>query len=604
MDETLKEKINNLPNKPGVYQFFDNEDKIIYVGKAKSLKKRVQSYFNKNTYENYRLKLLVNKIRNIKYIVVESESEALLLENNLIKKYQPKYNVQLKDDKTFPWICIKNESFPRVFSTRYLIRDGSQYFGPYTSANMVRILLDLIRKLYPLRTCNYKLSDENIEKQKFRPCLEYHIGNCKAPCIGNQTKEDYNEAIENIKRILKGNLQEVINYLHKMMIDFSQQYNFEEAQVLKEKISILEKYKSRSTVVSTTIHNVDVFTYIDDGRSLLVNYLKVVAGRIVQSHTVDIKKKLEETPEELLPIAMVDVREKMKSNSKEVLAPLEVDFPFEGVNIHVPQRGDKKKLLDLSQRNLKYYHLEKKRRNEQLKRKFEKKAVLEELQKNLHMDKLPVYIECFDNSNIQGTYPVAACVVFRNGKPKKNEYRHYNIRSVQGPDDYASMKEVVYRRYKRLLHEGEELPQLIVIDGGKGQLSSAMKSLHLLGLRDEIAIIGIAKKLEEIYFPNDSVPLYLDKNSSSLHLIQHLRDEAHRFGINFHRKKRSHSLKETALEKIKGIGTKTAQNLLTEFNSVERIKKQDLEQLSKIVGKAKAKVIYDYFHNSSSSSED
>jgi len=600
MNETLKDKINNLPDKPGVYHFFDSDEKIIYVGKAKSLKKRVQSYFNKHTYENYRLKLLVNKIQDIQYIVVESESEALLLENNLIKKYQPKYNVQLKDDKTFPWICIKNEPFPRVFSTRNVIKDGSQYFGPYTSSNMVRILLDLIRKLYPLRTCNYNLSDENIEKQKFRPCLEYHIGNCKAPCIGNQTKENYNESIDNIKRILKGNLQEVINYLHHMMMDFSREYNFEEAQVLKEKISILEKYKSRSTVVSATIHNVDVFTYIDDGKSLLVNYLKVVAGRIVQSHTVDIKKKLEEAPEELLPIAMVDIREKMKSNSKEILAPIEVDFPFEGVKIHVPQRGDKKKLLDLSQRNLKYYHLEKKRRKEQLKRKFEKKSVLEELQKNLHMDKLPVHIECFDNSNIQGTYPVAACVVFRNGKPKKNEYRHYNIQSVQGPDDYASMEEVVYRRYKRLVSEGEELPQLIVIDGGKGQLSSAMKSLHRLGLRDEIAIIGIAKKLEEIYFPNDSVPLYLDKNSSSLHLIQQLRDEAHRFGINFHRKKRSNSIKETALEKIPGIGAKTAQSLLQEFNSVERVKKQNLEELSKVVGKAKAKIVYDYFQNAAS----
>ena len=603
MDETLKDKINNLPDKPGVYHFFDADEKIIYVGKAKSLKKRVQSYFNKNTYENYRLKLLVNKIQDIKFIVVESESEALLLENNLIKKYQPKYNVLLKDDKTFPWICIKNEPFPRIFSTRNVIKDGSQYFGPYTSSNMVRILLDLIRKLYPLRTCNYNLSNENIEKQKFRPCLEYHIGNCKAPCIGNQTKEDYNESIENIKHILKGNLQEVINYLHQMMMDFSRQYNFEEAQVLKEKISILEKYKSRSTVVSSTIHNVDVFTYIDDGKSLLVNYLKVVTGRIVQSHTIDIKKKLEENPEEILPIAMIDIRQKMKSNSKEIIAPVAVDFPFEGINIHIPQRGDKKKLLDLSQRNLKYYHFEKKRRNEQLKRKFEKKSVLEELQKNLHMDKLPIHIECFDNSNIQGTNPVAACVVFKNGKPKKNEYRHYNIQSVHGPDDYASMEEVVYRRYKRLLHQGEELPQLVIIDGGKGQLSSAMKSLHRLGLRDEIAIIGIAKKLEEIYFPNDSVPLYLDKNSSSLHLIQQLRDEAHRFGINFHRKKRSESLKETALEKIPGIGQKTAQSLLQEFKSVERVKKQNLEQLSKVVGKAKAKIVLDYFQNSTSSKE-
>jgi len=601
MDETLKDKINNLPNKPGVYQFFDREDKIIYVGKAKSLKKRVLSYFNKKNYENYRLKLLVNKIQDLKYIIVESESDALLLENNLIKKYQPKYNVQLKDDKTFPWICIKNEPFPRVFTTRNPVRDGSQYFGPYTSTNMVRILLDLIRKLYPLRTCNYNLSDANIRNKKFRPCLEYHIGNCKAPCIGNQTKEDYNESIDNIKRILKGDLQEVINYLHNLMLEFSKQYNFEEAQVLKEKISLLEKYKSRSTVVSTTIHNVDVFSYIDDGKSLLVNYLRVVSGRIIQSHTIDVKKKLEESPEEILPIAMINIREKMKSDSKEIITPLDVDFPFEGIKVHIPKRGDKKKLLDLSERNLKYYHLEKQRRNEQLKRKFEKKDVLEELQKNLHMDKLPTHIECFDNSNIQGTYPVAACVVFKNGKPSKSEYRHYNIQSVQCSDDYASMEEVVHRRYKRLLHEGEEIPQLVIIDGGKGQLSSAMKSLHYLGLRDEIAVIGIAKKLEEIYFPNDSAPLYLDKNSSSLHLIQQLRDEAHRFGVKFHRKKRSQNLTETALEKIPGIGARTAQNLLQEFKSVERVKKQNLEQLTQVVGKAKARIVYDYFHESSSS---
>jgi len=596
MDEFIQEKIQNLPEKPGVYQFFDSNDTIIYVGKAKSLKKRVLSYFNKRHYENYRLKLLVNKISDVKFIIVESESEALLLENNLIKKYQPKYNVQLKDDKTFPWICIKNEPFPRVFSTRNVVQDGSQYFGPYTSANMVRILLDLIRKLYPLRTCNYNLTDENIQGGKFRPCLEYHIGNCKAPCIGNQSKEDYNESIENIKRILKGNIQEVINYLNELMQKFASNYNFEEAQVLKEKIQILEKYKSRSTVVSTTIHNVDVFSYIDDGKSLLVNYLKVVSGRIVQSHTIDMKKKLEESPEELLPMAMVDIREKLKSSSREILAPCQVDFPFEGIKIHVPQKGDKKKLLDLSERNLKYYHLEKKRRNEQIKQKHEKKSILETLQKDLRLDKLPTHIECFDNSNIQGSHPVAACVVFKNGKPKKKEYRHYNIQSVQGPDDFASMEEVVYRRYKRLMHEGEDLPQLIIIDGGKGQLSAAMKSLHRLGLRDEIAIIGIAKKLEEIYFPNDSVPLYLDKNSSSLRLIQHLRDEAHRFGISFHRKKRSQHFTESELESIPGIGKKTTQELLKAYKSVDRIKQLNKEDLEDVIGQAKAKLIFDYFN--------
>jgi len=598
MDEILQDKVRNLPNKPGVYQFFHRDGKIIYVGKAKDLKKRVTSYFNKNHFENNRLKILVNKIQDVQFIVVESESEALLLENNLIKKYQPKYNVLLKDDKTFPWICIKNESFPRVFSTRNVIQDGSQYFGPYTSANMVRILLDLIRKIYPLRTCNYNLTDENIDNGKFRPCLEYHIGNCKAPCIGKQRKENYEASIEHIKRILKGNIQEVIDYLKGLMKEYAEQYRFEEAQNLKERIGILEKYKSRSTVVSTTIHNVDVFAYIDDGKSLLVNYLKVISGRIVQSHTLDMKKKLEETPEELLPLAMVEIREKLHSQSKTILAPVDIDFPFEGVKVHVPLKGDKRKLLDLSERNLKYYHFDKKRRNERLKQKFEKKDVLEELQKHLQLDKLPTHIECFDNSNTQGSNPVAACVVFKHGKPKKNEYRHYNIKSVTGPDDFASMEEVVYRRYKRLMNEGEELPQLIIIDGGKGQLSSAMKSLHRLGLRDEIAIIGIAKKLEEIYFPNDSVPLYLDKNSSSLRLIQHLRDEAHRFGITFHRQKRSNEFVGTELENIPGIGKKTAQQLLQSFKSVERIKQQNLEALTSVVGKSKAKAIHNYFASS------
>lgn len=592
----LREKIKILPKNPGVYQFFDAHHQIIYVGKAKNLRNRVSSYFNKVNYENYRLKLLVSRIHDLEYIVVESESEALLLENNLIKKYQPKYNVQLKDDKTFPWICIKNEPFPRVFSTRNVVKDGSEYFGPYTSAHMVRILLDLVRKLYPLRTCNYNLTEENIQSGKFRPCLEYHIGNCKAPCVGLQSQEDYNQSIENIKRILKGDIQEVIHYLQELMQGFASNYNFEEAQQIKEKIQTLEKYKSSSTVVNPKIHNVDVFTYIDDGKSFIVNYLKVVSGRIVQSHTLEMKKKLEEEPDELLPIAMTEIRQKLESQSREILAPMNVEFPFEQVKIHVPQKGDKKKLLDLSQRNLTYYHLEKKRRNANLKRKFEKKEVLEELQKHLQMSKLPVHIECFDNSNIQGSHPVAACVVFRNGKPSKKDYRHYNIKSVEGPDDFASMEEVVYRRYRRLINEGEELPQLVVIDGGKGQLSAAMKSLNELGLRDEIAIIGIAKRLEEIFFPNDSVPLYLDKNSSSLRLIQHLRDEAHRFGITFHRQKRSQHFTSTELESIPGIGKKTSGELLQAFKSVERIKKLDAEQIASVVGPSKARLVYNHFH--------
>lgn len=585
-----------LPNKPGIYQFFDESGLILYVGKAKDLKKRVSSYFNKQQYENRRLQLLVRKISDIQYIVVETESDALLLENNLIKKYQPKYNVQLKDDKTFPWICIKNEPFPRVFSTRNVVKDGSEYFGPYTSAHMVRILLDLIRRLYPLRTCNYNLTRANIQAGKFRPCLEYHIGNCKAPCAGKQTEEDYDENLQHIRKILKGNIQEVIDYMQELMHQFSQKYLFEEAQLLKERIDLLKRYKSRSTIVSTTINNIDIFGVLVKEKSMYVNYLKVLSGRIVQSHTIEMKKRLEEFPEELLPIAIINIREKMKSESPEIVVPFELDFPPEDLKLTIPKRGDKKKLLELSERNLKYYYLEKEKRNEKLKRKFDKKETLEKMQSDLRMNKLPVHIECFDNSNIQGSDPVAACVVFKNGKPSKNEYRHYNIKTVEGPDDFASMEEVVFRRYRRLLKEGDELPQLVIIDGGKGQLSAAMKSLDRLGLRDEIAVIGIAKKLEEIYFPNDSVPLYLDKNSPGLKIIQHLRDEAHRFGITFHRKKRSQHFTTTELENIKGVGKKTAQVLLAQYKSVSRIKELTEEQISKITGPDKAKQIFRYFH--------
>ncbi len=592
----IKEKISLLPNKPGIYQFFDESGLILYVGKAKDLKKRVSSYFNKQQYENRRLQLLVRKISDIQYIVVETESDALLLENNLIKKYQPKYNVQLKDDKTFPWICIKNEPFPRVFSTRNVVKDGSEYFGPYTSAHMVRILLDLIRRLYPLRTCNYNLTRANIQAGKFRPCLEYHIGNCKAPCAGKQTEEDYDENLQHIRKILKGNIQEVIDYMQELMHQFSQKYLFEEAQLLKERIDLLKRYKSRSTIVSTTINNIDIFGVLVKEKSMYVNYLKVLSGRIVQSHTIEMKKRLEEFPEELLPIAIINIREKMKSESPEIVVPFELDFPPEDLKLTIPKRGDKKKLLELSERNLKYYYLEKEKRNEKLKRKFDKKETLEKMQSDLRMNKLPVHIECFDNSNIQGSDPVAACVVFKNGKPSKNEYRHYNIKTVEGPDDFASMEEVVFRRYRRLLKEGDELPQLVIIDGGKGQLSAAMKSLDRLGLRDEIAVIGIAKKLEEIYFPNDSVPLYLDKNSPGLKIIQHLRDEAHRFGITFHRKKRSQHFTTTELENIKGVGKKTAQVLLAQYKSVSRIKELTEEQISKITGPDKAKQIFRYFH--------
>lgn len=595
--EYIKEKIALLPDKPGIYQFFDTGGNVIYVGKAKNLKKRVASYFNKKQPENYRLKMLINKIRDVEYIVVETESDALLLENNLIKKYQPKYNVQLKDDKTFPWICIKNEPFPRVFSTRTIIKDGSEYYGPYTSSNMVRILLDLIRKIYPLRTCRYNLTEENIKAGKFRPCLEYHIGNCKAPCVGKQSQAEYDENLQHIRKILKGNIQEVIHYMEDLMWKFSQNYQFEEAQSIKEKIDLLGKYKSRSTVVNPRITNIDVFGVLVEKNTIYVNYLKVLSGRIVQAHTVEVKRQLEEKPSELLPLIILDIREKTRSESKEIVVPFNVEFPLANLKVTVPQKGDKKKLLELSERNLKYYHLERMKKKEMIQKKFDKKKILEQLQSDLRLDSLPVHIECFDNSNIQGSHPVAACVVFRDGKPSKKEYRHYNIKTVEGPDDFASMEEVVFRRYKRLLEEGDDLPQLVIIDGGKGQLSSAMKSLDKLGLREEIGIIGIAKKLEEIYFPNDSVPLYLDKNSPALRIIQHLRDEAHRFGISFHRQKRSQNFTSSELETIEGIGNKTAVALLSHFKSVEKIKGLSEEKIAEVIGPAKAKIIYRHFHD-------
>ncbi|MFO8235117.1 MAG: excinuclease ABC subunit UvrC [Bacteroidales bacterium] len=592
----IKEKIGLLPERPGIYQFYDSKERVIYVGKAKNLKKRVASYFNKRQYENHKLKILIDRIRDLQYIVVDTESDALLLENNLIKKYQPKYNVQLKDDKTFPWICIKNEPFPRVFSTRNIVKDGSEYYGPYTSSNMVRILLDLIRKLYPLRTCRYNLTQENINAGKFRPCLEYHIGNCKAPCVDNQSEAEYNANLESIRKILKGNVQEVIQYMESLMWKFSRQYQFEEAQSLKEKTDILRKYKSRSTIVNPNVTNIDIFGVLMEKNRIYVNYLKVLSGQIVQSHTVEVKRQLQEDPEELLPLVIIDIREKTRSESREIVLPFRVDFPLENLKVTVPKRGDKKKLLDLAERNLKYYHMERMKKKELIEKKFDKKKILEQLQSDLGMTTLPVHIECFDNSNIQGTNPVASCVVFKEGKPSKKDYRHYNIRNVEGPDDFASMEEVVFRRYKRILDEGDDLPQLIIIDGGKGQLSSAMKSLDRLGLRDEISIIGIAKKLEEIYFPNDSVPLYLDKSSHSLKLIQQLRDEAHRFGITFHRQKRSQNFTTTELENIKGIGGKTARELLSNFKSVDRIKKLTQDQIAEVIGPAKAKKIYDYFH--------
>lgn len=592
--ESLKNIIASLPENPGVYQYFDFEEKLLYVGKAKNLKKRVSSYFNK-IHDSGKLRILVSKIETIKHIIVDSEIDALLLENSMIKEYQPRYNVMLKDDKTYPWICIKNERFPRVLVTRTIVKDGSQYFGPYASVTMMKTLLDLIRQLYKLRNCTFNLSRENIEKNKFKVCLEFHIGNCKAPCINNQQEEEYNESINEIKNILKGNLQTVAVYLKELMQKHADSYKFEMAQQIKIKIEILEKYKSRSTVVNPSISDVDVFSFIDDTDSAYVNYMKIINGSIIQGHTIELKKKIEEDSNDLLAMAIIELRQRFESGSREIIVPFEIDFAMQGISFTIPQRGDKKKLLDLSERNARYYMLEKKAQQEKANPGIKLQRILETLQKDLRLKELPEHIECFDNSNIQGTNPVAACVVFKNAKPAKKEYRHYNVKTVIGPDDFSSMEEIVERRYKRLIEENQTLPQLIVVDGGKGQLHAALNSLEKLNLRGKIAIIGIAKRLEEIYFPEDSVPLYLNKNSESLRLIQHLRNEAHRFGITFHRNKRSKDFIKSELDAISGIGEKTKLLLLQEFKSIENIKNLTEENLEKVIGKKKTKVLKTYF---------
>lgn len=593
--EDIKSTISILPESPGVYLYYNSSGDIIYVGKAKNLKKRVASYFSRETYENNKLRVLVGKIFRIEYIVVSFESDALLLENNLIKKHHPRYNVLLKDDKTYPWICIKNEPFPRVFYTRNVINDGSKYFGPYTSVYMVKILLDLVKQLYPLRNCNLSLTDENIKKGKFKPCLEYHIGNCKAPCIELQSLQDYQIAIEHIGLIFKGNIFEVIQYLSNLMKQYSIEFKFEDAQIIKDRIEILEKYKSKSTIVSPHLNNVDVFSIVDDGNSSFVNFLRLIEGSIIQAHTIEIKKKLDESMPDLLILAIIELRERFSSLSKEIIVPFSIELPWADVKITVPQKGDKKALLELSERNVKYFRLEKQKNADRKKEKHSSKRVLEILKKDLNLMVLPEHIECFDNSNIQGSNPVAACVVFKNGKPSTKEYRHFNIKTVEGPNDFASMEEVVFRRYKRMIDENRALPQLIVIDGGKGQLSSATKSLKKLDVLKNVSIIGIAKKLEEIYYPNDPVPLYLDKNSESLKIIQHIRNEAHRFGINFHRNKRSGAFIKSELENIPGIGEKTIEQLFIKFKTVKKIQQLSEDDLSVEIGQTKAKLLIKYF---------
>ena len=593
----MKSLIAVLPHQPGIYQFFDNSNTIIYIGKAKNLKKRVSSYFSKQ-HEHRKTALLVRNIVDIKHMVVQSEQDALLLENNLIKKYQPRYNIRLKDDKSYPWICIKNEPFPRVFKTRNLIRDGSKYFGPYTSIYTVQALLDLFKTEYKLRTCKFNLSEENINAGKFKVCLEYHIGNCEGPCEGLVSKEKYDQGIQDITDILKGNVSGVIKHLEGLMQEKSANLEFEEAIKIKEKYDSLKRYQSRSTVVSPVITDVDVFAIDEDESFAFINYLKIIKGAIIQTFTLEIKKGLDETTQELLLAGIVDIRQKIFSNAKEILVPFKLENVIENITFKVPKKGDKKQLLDLSQRNAKYYRLEKEKQTVLRNPQQRSDRILETIKKDLQLKEMPVQIECFDNSNLQGSNPVAACVVFKNAKPAKREYRHYNIKTVEGPNDFASMEEVVYRRYKRQLEEKNSLPQLIVIDGGKGQLGSAVKALEKLNLRGKITIVGIAKRLEEIYFPGDSVPLYINKNSESLKIIQQLRDEAHRFGITFHRNKRSGNFISSELNSISGVGEKTMEKLLRHFKSVKNIQSQSVDSIAEIVGKSKAQIVFNHFNKS------
>ena len=592
--ENLQLKLKTLPEKPGIYQYFDAAGTIIYVGKAKNLKKRVASYFNK-TQDNGKTILLVKRIVDIQYMVVDTELDALLLENNLIKKYQPKYNIQLKDDKTYPWICIKNEPFPRVFSTRNVIQDGSKYFGPYPSGKVMHTLLSLIKELYPLRNCSYDLADKKIKEKRYKVCLEYHLGNCLAPCVSYETKVHYDEKIAQIENLVKGNITSVIQFLKDKMLLHANNHEFEQAQEMKVKLETLENYKAKSTIVSPTIHQVDVCTLIDEPDAAFVNYLCIHNGAIIHAYTAEVKKKLNESREEVLSFVLLELRSQFSSVSKEVLLDAKLDLKLEGINFFVPQKGDKKHLVDLSLRNAKFYRLEKQKQEKIIDPERHSNRIMEQIKTDFRLLDLPIHMECFDNSNIQGTNPVSACVVFKNAKPSKKDYRHFNVKTVIGPDDFASMEEAVYRRYKRMVEEGQTLPQLIIIDGGKGQLSAALKALEQLGLRGKMAIVGIAKRLEEIYFPGDSLPIYLDKRSESLKVIQFMRNEAHRFGITHHRNKRSKAAITSELVSITGIGSKTQELLMKTFKTVSAIKAADIEDLAKVVGNAKAKVIRNYF---------
>ncbi len=596
----IKENIANvlkiLPDSPGVYRYYDKKGTIIYVGKAKNLKNRVRSYFNTKKHQYAKTKVLVSRIQDIQYIVTPTEYDALLLENTLIKKHQPRYNILLKDDKTYPYICIKNERFPRIFSTRNLIKDKSEYFGPFTNVKVVRIVLNLIKEIYPIRSCNFNLSKENVDAGKFKVCLDYHIKKCLGPCEGFQSEENYNDNIAQIRKILKGETKDVVEYLKTQMIEFSEELEFEKAQSTKIKMELLKDYQSKSTVVNPKINDVDVFTIDSDINAGYVNFIKVINGTVVQSSTIEIKKKLEETNEEILQLAILELRTKFSSSSKTIFTNISVEYELdESVKMVVPQIGDKKKLIDFSMNNVRQYKFDKLKTLKIVDPEKHSKRIVDQIQKDLRLKEKPVHIECFDNSNFQGTNAVAACVVFKNAKPSKKDYRHFNIKTVVGPDDFASMEEVVYRRYKRLLDENQPLPQLIIVDGGKGQLSSGVKALKDLGLFGKIAIVGIAKRLEEIFFPGDSIPLYIDKKSESLKTIQHLRNEAHRFGITHHRNKRSKNAFGTELTEIPGIGQKSADALLKQFGSLLKVKKASDEQLLEVINQKQVKALREYY---------
>ncbi len=596
--EHLQLKLKTLPEKPGIYQYFDAGGTIIYVGKAKNLKKRVSSYFNK-TLDNGKTVMLVKRIADIQYMVVDTELDALLLENNLIKKYQPKYNIQLKDDKTYPWICIKKEPFPRVFSTRNVIRDGSAYYGPYPSGKVMHTLLSLIKELYPLRNCTYDLAANKIEEKRYKVCLEYHLGNCLAPCVGYESKANYDEKIAQIENLVKGNISSVMQFLKDKMVQHASNQEYELAQEMKVKLQTLENYKAKSTIVSPSIHEVDVCTLLDEPDAAFVNYLCIHNGSIIHAYTAEVKKKLNETREEVLSYVLPELRERFSSVSKEVLLEEPLNLKLEGIQFSVPQRGDKKQLVELSMRNAKFYRLEKNKQEKIVDPERHTKRILEQIKTDFRLTELPVHMECFDNSNIQGTNPVSACVVFKNGKPSKADYRHFNVKTVEGPDDFASMEEAVYRRYRRLLEEGQSLPQMIIIDGGKGQLGAALKALEKLDLRGKVAIVGIAKRLEEIFFPGDSLPIYIDKRSESLKVVQFMRNEAHRFGITHHRNRRSKGALTSELTSITGIGPKTQEDLMKAFKTVSAIKNASMDSLVSVIGTAKAKIVHGYFSTES-----